>query len=284
MMNSSSRVGFMYLINQDKYEDFILNKKNKNRRIVGSCLGVIRETKGMKRCMVTLTPKDCQMCTLKKLRTNFFNILESKKNRKYNGDESIKYISNIEFSEINQIPHIHIVLFYKNKKPILDTFTKVLKINKMNRKSNDLRFESEKYKVNHLYIIKDYRFFNSNLELYKHFNYKNFRFFTSSRKSIPRKVILYLYRTLKFKTTNKYSEILNLIDKKLLLITTNEINCSEYLQNRLLTIKSLNKIGNNYVYIFKNIRCTYKIKRLIKGRKPKRIKFISRKRKVILDF
>jgi len=279
MIGDISPLDYLKMYGEDKFEDFILNKKSKNRRIVASCIGVIKECKGMRKCMITFTPRDGKSSTIKKLRTQFFEILSNKKSNK-NGDKSIKYISNIEFSKKNNIPHIHIVIFFKNEQPIINAYNELLKKNNMNKKSNDIKFEKDGLKIHPLYIIKDYRYFNLELEVYKHSYFKNFRFFSSSRKSIPRNIILYLYKELKFKTKDKYEEILELIDKKQIIITTDK-NLKYKFSKTLLISEKL--IGENYVFIFKKVVLTYKIKVFVKNRKKGKIKYVPRKKSIILD-
>lgn len=280
MIGDISPLDYLKMYGEDKFEDFILNKKSKNRRIVASCIGVIKECKGMRKCMITFTPRDGKFSTIKKLRTQFFEILSNKKSNK-NGDKSIKYISNIEFSKKNNIPHIHIVIFFKNEQPIINAYNELLKKNNMNKKSNDIKFEKDGHKVYPIYIIKDYRYFNLKLEVYKHSYFKNFRFFSSSRKSIPRNIILYLYKELKFKTKDKYGEILDLIDKKQIIISTDK-NLKYKFSKTLLISEKL--IKENYILILKKTVCKYRIKKLIKENKRKRVKFVPKKKSIILDF
>jgi len=273
----------------------------KNKRIVAKYLALCTECSHMKKCMVTLTPYDGKLSTLIKIRQEFFKTLNKVKRYKKNPDLSIKYFSNIEFTK-SRIPHIHIQLFYTNKIPIVKTYERMLCKGFINNQSNSLSF-AKKNDTNFQYVIKDYLTYDEKLEKHKS-KHKNINYYSCSNKSVSNPVVKYLYRQLKFKTYNKYKEILEQIHQGLVVIFSNynekekfNKNVDKYQKKRNLLLQSSYKVGGKYVYIFSkyyiidkylNIKkgkvCTYKIKRLIKGRKVVRIKLNSKKRKIILDF
>ena len=141
------------------------------------------------------------------------------KRNKNNGDLGIKYFSNIEFTKTSQ-PHLHIQLFYSNLNPIKKAYEAVLCKNYKNDQSNSLCLAKDNSK-NFNYVIKDYINFDLQLEQFKH-HFRNVNFTTSSQKSISNSIVKYIYKNYKFKTKNRYKEILSAIDNKTIITKNNE--------------------------------------------------------------
>lgn len=144
-----------------------------------------------------------------------------------------------------------------------------------NTHTNSLSFAVNN-KLLFTYAIKDYLTFDYDLEKFKH-HFKGVNFITSSQKSISNSIVRYLFNNLSFKTKNRYKEILQMIQKGLIVISKYKINISK-IKNKRVKFKS--KIEVNYVYVFektnnnnnfnmKYIKHRIKIKRLRKSKKAK---------------
>ena len=120
------------------------------------------------------------------------------------------------------------------------------------------------------YVIKDYMEFDLQRELFKH-KFRGVNFITSSQKRLSNGVIKYLLKELKFKSKNRYKEILEMLDKKLIIISKNNVVSfkkvrSEYkVKNRDSKTKikfvSIFKVGVNNIYIFEKRVRRKKIRR-----------------------
>lgn len=194
----------------EKDQIFLNKRKKYNKRIVAQYLALYTENTDLKKCLITLTPRDGKMSTTLQLRKIFFKKLNRYKMNKKDGDKTIKYFSNIEFNG-NFQTHLHIQLFYTNLKPIKKAFDYILNLKNSNPNSNSLEI-AKNHKLKFNYVIKDYR--NTSLALEKLKSTRKIQYVTSSRKAITNKIIRYLFRTLTFKTKNKYNEILKLIENK----------------------------------------------------------------------
>lgn len=191
-----------------KEDSIFLNKRIKyNKRVVAQYLALYTENSHLKKCLITLTPNDAKLSTTLKMRRDFFKKLNRYKMNKKDGDETIKYFSNIEFNKHYE-SHVHIQIFYTNLKPIKKAFDS---ITKNNIEANSIEI-AKNNKLIFNYVIKDYR--NTNLELERLKETRKIQFITSSRKTITNKIIRYLFRTLDFKSKNRYNEILELIEQK----------------------------------------------------------------------
>lgn len=199
-------------------KNFIDRLYKKNRRVIAQYLALYTECVSMKKIMITFTPNDKAMNTLIKMRKIFFTKLNRYKRNK-NGDLTIKYFSNIEFTS-SGVPHIHIQLFYSiSKTPIEKAYKYLVNSNLKNTDKNSISYAKDDTQ-DFDYVIKDYKYFNYNLELTKR-TYKDIKFITSSQKTISNKVVRFLLNQLTFKTKNKYKEILDLIQNGLICILKN---------------------------------------------------------------
>jgi len=86
--------------------DFLNKRKKYNKRIVAKYLALYTENSHKKKCLITLTPKDGKLQTTVKLRQEFLKKLNRYKNNLKDGDKSIQYFCNIEFTPMC-IPHLH---------------------------------------------------------------------------------------------------------------------------------------------------------------------------------
>lgn len=251
----------------------------KNRRVIAQYLALYTECIGMKKIMITFTPNDKTMNTLIKMRKIFFTKLNRYKRNK-NGDLTIKYFSNIEFTS-SGVPHIHIQLFYLvSKTPIEKAYKYLVNSKVKNTNKNSISYAKDDTQ-DFDYVIKDYKNFNYNLELKKR-TYKDIKFITSSQKTISNKVIRFLLNKLTFKTKNKYKEILELIQNGLLSIfkdtknkkkDKNIINThlKKYKFNKKVTVLFNNTIGIYKIYLFS---------KRSKHRALKNKKYIKRRRTI----
>lgn len=243
-------------------KNFIDRLYKKNRRVTAQYLALYTECFHMKKVMVTLTPKDGKIDTLVQMRKIFFNKLNNYKRNK-NGDLTIKYFSNIEFTKKNgcyQHVHMHIQLFYSvNKTPIEKAYRYLINSKKKNTKMNNITYAEDNDKRFN-YVIKDYKSFNYDLELVK-CKHKNIKYVTSSQKSISNKLVKFLFKILIFKTKNRYKEILDWITDGTicLLKNTNKINeekkfvknhLKKHKFNKTVKVVCQRKIGIYKLYLF----------------------------------
>ena len=194
----------------EKDQIFLAKRSKYNRRIVAQYLALYTENSHLKKCMITLTPKDGLISTTLKMRKDFFKKLNRYKKNKKDGDTTIKYFSNVEFNEHYQ-SHLHIQIFYTSLKPIKKAFDSMINFINDNTNANTIEI-AKNHKLIFNYVIKDYR--NTNLALERLKATKTIQYITSSRKAITNKIIRYLFRTLDFKSKNGYNEILELIEQK----------------------------------------------------------------------
>lgn len=249
------------LTKADKY--FLFIRRKHNNRIVASYLALYAENKHLKKAMVTFTPKDSKLSTTIEMKKDFIEILSRYKRLK-NGDTTVKYFSNIEFTK-NIIPHIHIQLFYTSNNTILKAYNYVL-----NKHKNNFNANSIIYAINNnlifTYVIKDYLYTDLTMERTKQMY--NVKYISSSRKSLNLKIIKYLYRVYTFKTNIRYIELLNAINKGIIVIKKHDFKPKPK--------RALSKygIGQYCIIIFKEKtkKPPYKIKRLIKNQKAIKIK------------
>lgn len=242
-------------------KEFIAYIKRKNRTIIAKYFALYSEYGHLKKCMITLTPKDGKLSTTIDLRTKFF-----KKLRKLIGKgQVVKYFTNIEFT-LNCSSHLHIQLFYNDKEPIEKAYKYITNLIN-NSNGNDISYAVDNTKT-FTYVIKDY--INTDIELEKWKYTQKVRYCTSSQKSINNKITRFLLSNLDFKTKNKYQELLTMIKNNTLVIKKGVI---KKFPNRV--IKFIRKIDNFTVIVFetKNRKggtiAPLKIKRITKGRKIK---------------
>ncbi|MBT5492053.1 MAG: hypothetical protein HN887_06875 [Campylobacteraceae bacterium] len=241
--------------------DFITNAKRKNKRIVAQYLALYTECSHLKKCLVTFTPADGRLSTLIEIRQDFFKLLNRYKRNKKDGDLTIKYFSNIEFTKTSQ-PHIHIQLFFTNKAPIIKVFESVVCIEYDNTHTNSLSFANDNSKI-FTYTIKNYLNFDLQLEKLK-YHFKDLKYITSSQKSISNTMVKYLFRTVKFKTkNNRYKEILNHISNGTIVIKDNKCIIDDSIK-----LDTKNKIHKNKK-VKRSKEHLYKIKDKIRRYKRK---------------
>ncbi|MGA1931701.1 rolling circle replication-associated protein [Arcobacter sp. YIC-464] len=250
---------------QDKI--FLYKRKKYNKRIVAQYLALYTENMHLNKCLVTLTPSDGKLSTTLKLRKDFFKKLNSYKMNKKDGDKTIKYFSNIEFTQ-QFVSHLHIQLFYTNITAIQKSYNSIVNHKVGNTSQNSLSIAKNNNLV-FTYIIKDY--LNTDLSLERLKQTRNIKYITSSRKAYTNQVIRYLVSMLSFKTKNKYKEILDFINEDMVQVRYG------YVRNKPKGAIS-KKVGVYTVIVFINKkRCkkiTYKIKRLIKNKKRHRRKCV----------
>jgi len=249
-----------------KHKNFIDKIKSNNKKVIAQYLALYTENSHLKKCLITFTPFDGKLSTVLKIRREFFKLLNRyKRNKKDGGDLGIKYFSNIEFTKTSQ-PHLHIQLFYSNLNPIKKAYDAVLCKNYKNDQSNSLCLAKDNSK-NFNYVIKDYINFDLQLEQFKH-HFRNVNFTTSSQKSISNSIVKYIYKNYKFKTKNRYKEILSAINNETIIISRDRkdsVYIKSHIQKNTTNSKSIKliskeKIGVNYVYLFEEVDVRVKIK------------------------
>ena len=241
-----------------KHQNFIDKIKSNNKKVIAQYLALYTENAHLKKCLITFTPFDGKLSTVLKIRREFFKLLNRYKRNKNNGDLGIKYFSNIEFTKTSQ-PHLHIQLFYSNLNPIKKAYEAVLCKNYKNDQSNSLSLAKDNSK-NFNYVIKDYINFDLQLEQFKH-HFRNVNFTTSSQKSISNSIVKYIYKNYKFKTRNRYKEILSAILNETIIISKNKkdsVYIKSHIQKNTTNSKSIKliskeKVGVNYVYLFEEV-------------------------------
>jgi hypothetical protein len=254
--------------------NFINRIKSNNKKVVAQYFALYTENSHLKKCLITFTPADGRLSTLIKIRQEFFKLLNRYKRHPKEGDMTIKYFSSIEFTS-KSIPHIHIQLFFTNPEPIKKAYQLMTSSDYQNTHTNSLSFAVNN-KLLFTYAIKDYLTFDYDLEKFKH-HFKGVNFITSSQKLISNSIVRYLFNNLSFKTKNRYKEILEMIQKGLIVISKDKIDISK-IKNKRVKFKS--KIGVSYIYVFektnnnnnfnmKRIKHKIKIKRLKKSKKAK---------------
>lgn len=272
--------------------NFINRVKANNKKVVAQYFALYTECSHMKKCLITFTPADGRLATLIKIRQEFFKLLNRYKRHKDYLDLSIKYFSSIEFTS-KSIPHIHIQLFFTNDKSIKKVYHLMTSSDYQNTHTNSISFAVNN-DLTFTYVIKDYLKFDYDLEKFKH-HFTGVNFITSSQKSISNCIVRYLFNNLEFKTKNRYKELLEMIDKGLLVISKDCVDISKIKDKR---VKLKTKIDSSYVYVFENIkriniiektftekrfdyRVKIKIKRIRKSKKAKcwhyRIKDLKKK-------
>ena len=150
-------------------------------------------------------------------------------------------------------------MFYSNLNPIKKAYEAVLCKNYKNDQSNSLSLAKDNSK-NFNYVIKDYINFDLQLEQFKH-HFRNVNFTTSSQKSISNSIVKYIYKNYKFKTKNRYKEILSAILNETIIISKNKkdsVYIKSHIQKNTTNSKSIKliskeKIGVNYVYLFEEV-------------------------------
>jgi hypothetical protein len=236
--------------------NFINRAKATNKKIVAQYLALYTECIDLKKCMITLTPPDSKLSTLLDIRRFFFKKLNAYKRSKVYGDMSIKYFSNIEFTKLSS-PHLHIQLYYTKKDSIEKAYKSITSSNYQNSHANNITYAQDNSKSFN-YVIKDYMEFDLQREQFKH-KFKGINFTSSSHKSISNGVIKYLFKTLTFKTKNRYKEILFMIQKGLIVISNKLVNIKKFkseskIKNRdkknKIKFISISKIGIKLVYIY----------------------------------
>jgi hypothetical protein len=260
-----------------KEKNFIDKIKSNNKKVIAQYLALYTECISLKKCLITLTPYDGKLSTTLEIRREFFKKLNTYKRTKTDGDLSIKYFSNIEFTKTSQ-PHLHIQLFYTNKVPIEKAYKAMTCSNYQNTQANNINYANDNEKTFN-YVIKDYMEFDLQREQFKH-HFKGVNFTTSSQKSISNSIVKYLFKTLTFKTKNRYKEILEMIDKGLIVISNKIVSIkkvkSEYKiknrdKNNRIKFVSKSKVGINNIYIFENKVKRKKIKRYKKNIKKGKV-------------
>ena len=251
-----------------KQKNFIDKIKKNNKKVIAQYLALYTECISLRKCMITLTPPDGKLSTLLDIRRFFFKKLNAYKRQKSNLDLGIKYYSNIEYTKLSS-PHLHIQLFYTNKNVIEKAYNKTISSLGLNVHINHKDYAKDNSKSFN-YVIKDYMKFDLQRELFKH-KFRGVNFITSSQKRVSNGVIKYLFKELKFKTKNRYKEILEMIDKELIVISKDHIVSfkkvrSEYkIKNRDKKTKikfvSISKVGVNNIYIFEKKVRRKKIRR-----------------------
>lgn len=246
-----------------KEKNFIDKIKSNNKKVIAQYLALYTECISLKKCLVTLTPHDGKLSTTLEIRREFFKKLNTYKRTKTDGDLSIKYFSNIEFTKTSQ-PHLHIQLFYTNKVPIEKAYKAMTCSNYQNTQANNINYANDNEKTFN-YVIKDYMEFDLQREQFKH-HFKGVNFTTSSQKSISNSIVKYLFKALSFKTKNRYKEILEMIEKGLIVISTHNILSLKKIRNDYkIKFVSKSKVGINNIYIFENKVKRKKIKRYKKN-------------------
>ena len=89
----------------------------------------------------------------------------------------------------------------------------------------------------------------------------NVNFTTSSQKSISNSIVKYIYKNYKFKTKNRYKEILSAILNETIIISKNKkdsVYIKSHIQKNTTNSKSIKliskeKVGVNYVYLFEEV-------------------------------
>lgn len=252
-----------------KHQNFIDKIKSNNKKVIAQYLALYTENSHLKKCLITLTPYDGKLSTVLKIRREFFKLLNRYKRNKNNGDLSIKYFSNIEFTKTSQ-PHLHIQLFYSNLNPIKKAYEAVLCKNYKNDQSNSLCLAKDNSK-NFNYVIKDYINFDLQLEQFKH-HFRNVNFTTSSQKSISNSIVKYIYKNYKFKTKNRYKEILSAILNETIIISRDKkdsLYIKSHITKNSTNSKSIKlilkeKVGVHYIYLFEEV--DIKVKRKCKNK------------------
>ena len=251
--------------------NFINRTKATNKRIVAQYFALYTENSHLNKCLVTFTPADGRLSTLIKIRQEFFKLLNRYKRHPKEGDMTIKYFSNIEFTS-KSIPHMHIQLFFTKRNPIKKAYQMMTSSDYQNTHTNSLSFAINN-KLLFTYAIKDYLTFDYDLEKFKH-HFKGVNFITSSQKSISNSIVRYLFNNLEFKTKNRYKEILKMIQIGLIVISKDKVDISKLKNkykaknsnsNKELKVKSINKVDSKYIYIFEQIIVKNKVVKSIQN-------------------
>lgn len=284
---NNRKVALLKKLRKRKEDNFIQKTKSNNRVTVAKYNALYDECEHLKKCMITLTPHDSKMSTLLEIRKEFARLIKRNKVRKKNGDSTLKYFTNIEFTK-SLIPHIHIQLFFTNKTPILDAYNEMVSYCYNNTETNSISF-AKNNKLRYTYVIKDYftSNFDLNLEKWKAY-YKNVKFYTSTKKSISNKITKYLYTQInECEDKHRYEQILESVSKGLVRIEKDKIDLKDIKKiedSKNIKLVSFKIIEKKYIYVFEKKnkqKWAVKSKRLIKNRTPIRIRYCFNKEKNI---
>lgn len=245
-------------------KEFLVIRSKHNKRVIAKYLALYTENMHLNKCLVTLTPSDSKLTTTLDLRRNFIKKLNRYKHNIKNGDLTIKYFSNIEFTK-NCVSHLHIQLFYTNIIPIKKAYSAMVNHLIGNTSQNSLSV-ADNHRLIFNYIIKDYM--NTDLALEKFKYTRSIKYISSSQKTLSNNIVKYLINVLIFTSKNKYKQILNLISNNKIKIIKRHIR-------KIKKYTLTNRIGKYTVVIYKRSeKSTYKSKRLIKNKSSKKGKFL----------